>query len=290
MRGLFFLKIATQISSGQGGLLIPKARTVLGIAVLLVATAAVSALVASKWSLFPPTDYEDCAARAAKDAKSKDALSVLLSLCGSEFKGRRKPGGGFTYYDSCQHNAIDIKGPNPTPAELNDIEQQCLSYVETQEKIEVEEERRAAELAEQKRKVQQAAQEARDRQLQAAQEARAAEESTRLQELKKRQQSALRSVKISETKIECYDLGDCFFHVAVTNGSREIVNGISFGWMFPSVGDVSCPSELSTKTKEDQKLRPGETAWVLIEATDTPPYGGASPKVCIKVTSVDIAP
>jgi hypothetical protein len=270
--------------------LISKGRTLLGAAILIVATAAITAIAVSEWNLFPPKDYEDCAARAAKDAKSKDALSVLLSICGSEYKGRRKPGGGYTYYDSCQQQTVDIKGPNPTPAELDDIKQQCLAYVEAQGRVEAEEERRAAELAEQKRTEQQAAQEARDRQLQAAQEARAAEESRRLQELKKRQQSALRSVKISETKIECYDLGDCFFNVAVTNGSREIIDGISFGWMFPSVGDVLCPSELSTKTKEDQKLRPGETAWVLIEATDTPPYRGASPKVCIKVTSVDIAP
>jgi len=61
-------------------------RALLGAAILIVATAAITTIVVSNRTLFPPTDYEDCAARAAKDARSKDALSVLLSLCDSEFK------------------------------------------------------------------------------------------------------------------------------------------------------------------------------------------------------------
>jgi len=69
------------------------ARAVSGAAVLII-VAAVAALVATKWdNLFPPTDYEDCAVRAAKGATSKDSLLVLLSLCDSEFKDRRKAGG-----------------------------------------------------------------------------------------------------------------------------------------------------------------------------------------------------
>lgn len=100
--------------SGQGkGLLISKLRAVLGAAILIVATSAVAAIVVPKWNPFPPKDYEDCAARAAKDAKSKDALSVLLSICGSEFEGRRKAGGGYTYYDSCQDRAFDIQRAKP---------------------------------------------------------------------------------------------------------------------------------------------------------------------------------
>src|SRR5262249_32237366 len=40
---------------------------------------------------FGPKDYEDCAENAARDAKSKEALSILLYSCDSKFRGRRKP-------------------------------------------------------------------------------------------------------------------------------------------------------------------------------------------------------
>jgi hypothetical protein len=157
--------------------LIPKLQAALGVVGLMVATAAISALVASKWNLFPPTDYEGCAARAAKDAKSKDALSVLLSVCDSDFKGRRKLGGGYTYCDTCQDRAVDIKGPNPTSAELREVKRQCLAHM-----INLAEEEERREEAE--RKTQQAAEEARSRQLQAerdkqlaAQQARATADS-----------------------------------------------------------------------------------------------------------------
>ena len=279
--------------------LISKLKVGVGVAVLILATAAITATVVSKWNPFSPQDYEDCAARAARDAKSKDALSVLLSICSSEFKARRKIGGGYTYYDSCQDRTFNIKGPNPTADEQKYIREECSAYLDARARVTAEEE-------ESERKAKQAAQEARDRQIaqeardrQIAQEAMArqeqearAEESRRLQEIKNRQQNALRSVKISETKVECYESqgGVCYLNFAVTNGSRETVSGISLGWMFPSVWDVSCPSELSTKEKEDKELRPGETARVLIVAADSPPYTGNSPKVCIKVTSVDIVP
>jgi hypothetical protein len=71
--------------------LISKTQVIFGAIILVAMSAALSAFVFSNWDPFPPTDYEDCAGRAAKTAKSKDGLSVLLSLCRSEFKGRRKP-------------------------------------------------------------------------------------------------------------------------------------------------------------------------------------------------------
>jgi hypothetical protein len=272
---------------------------VLGFGISIVAAATISAFVTSKWGSIAPKDYEECAQSAAKDARSKDALSVLLSICSSEFKARRKADGGYAYYDSCQERTFDIKGPNPTPDERTYMREQCSAYLDARAQVAAEEEesvRRAEKAAREARaKELQAAQEARARQLQAAQEARA-EENRRLQELQKRQLGALRSVKISETKIECY-LG-CSFDLAVTNGSREVVTGISFGWMFPSLQDVSCPSELSTKHKESYiKLLPGETAWVSISAWDAPRPRTVEPlerwapsKYCIKATGVDIAP
>jgi lipoprotein NlpI len=291
----------------------------LGFAISIVVAATISAFVTSKWGSFAPKDYEECAQSAAKDARSKDALSVLLSICRSEFKGRRTAGGGYDYYDSCQERTFAIKGPNPTLDEQTYMREQCSAYLDARARVaaeEAESERRAQQAAQEARTRQlqaaqevrarelQAAQEARARQLQAAQEARA-EENRRLQELENRQVAALRSVKISETKIECYG-NSCKIDLAATNGSKEVVTGISFGWMFPSSQEVSCPAELSTKKKEsDIKLRPGETTWISIYATDAPPeppgvvsdlsqrhlYPGPwMPKYCIKVTGVDIAP
>jgi hypothetical protein len=90
----------------------------LGATVLIVATAAITAIVLSKWdNLFPPTDYEECAERAAKTAKSKDALAILVSTCNSKFVGRHKPTGGYTYFDGRQARDFNIAGPNPTPQE-----------------------------------------------------------------------------------------------------------------------------------------------------------------------------
>jgi hypothetical protein len=280
--------------------LISKAQVTLSAIVLVAVTATVSVFIFSNWDPFPPKDFEDCASRAATTAKTKDALSVLLSICGSEFKGRRKAGGGYHYYDSCQERIFDIKGPNPTPDEQTYMREQCSAYLDAQARI-------AAEEAESARRAQRATQEERTRQLQAAQQARArelqatqearAEENRRLQELQKRQFGALRNVKISETKIECHS--GCFFDLAVTNGSKEVVNGISFGWMFPSPQEVSCPGELSTKKKENYiKLMPGETRWVSLTVYDAPPRPpGAEPfqrwvppRYCIKVTGVEITP
>jgi hypothetical protein len=39
--------------------------------------------------------------------------------CDARFAGRRKPGGGYTYYDFMQGRNFDIAGPNPTVEERN---------------------------------------------------------------------------------------------------------------------------------------------------------------------------
>ena len=44
--------------------------------------------------------------------------------------GRRKPGGGYTYYDFMQNRHFDIAGPNPTPAELKQIDEQYTAFLD----------------------------------------------------------------------------------------------------------------------------------------------------------------
>jgi len=47
-------------------------------------------------------DFEDCAEQA--EAASAAQRSALLTDCGARFAGRRKPGGGYTYYDFMQRS------------------------------------------------------------------------------------------------------------------------------------------------------------------------------------------
>jgi hypothetical protein len=272
--------------------LISKLKVGIGAAVLILATAAITATVVSKWNPFPPQDYEDCAAGAARDAKSKDALSVLLSICGSEFNARRKPGGGYAYYDSCQDRTVDVKGPNPTPAELNNIKQQCSIYIEAQEQIETEQARRAAELAEQKRRAKQAAQEARNMQLQAAQEARAAAE----QQRQLRKASAMTDIYVRPAGFECWiprwdsptnsmacDRDE--MKVEVTNRSREALSGVSIGLAFVPMKSA-CPSSYAEKHSLSLKLSPGEMRTDIIYDID-PAFSKL--RVCIAVVDLQLA-
>src|SRR5262249_11456443 len=137
--------------------------------------AAISAMVVTKWNLFAPKDYEECAERAARDAKSKDALSILVSVRRSNFAGRRKAGGGYTYFDQCQERTFDINGPNPTPDEVKSVEEKCRAYLDTKSQMEAEEaefERKARSAAQQVRAAaQQAEQEARTKAQKAEQDA-----------------------------------------------------------------------------------------------------------------------
>ena len=227
----------------------------LGVAILIIATATISAIVASKWNLFPPTDYEDCAARAAKDAKSKDALSVLLSLCDSEFKGRRKPGGGYAYYNSCpgtidMGRTFDIKGPNPTPDEQKYMKDQCLAEVEAEERAEQraaeqqgEAARKAAEQeAAAARKAQQTAA------YQAAQERAAAAAAATALQLRKSQTIPAVHVTVSGFScgfpfdVPCTDKAIVVnMQVEVTNQSKEALSSVLIGLaVAPANGD--CPS------------------------------------------------
>ncbi len=48
--------------------------------------------------------------------------AAALAECNAKFAGRRKPGGGYTYYDFMQNRSFDIAGPNPTPEEQRKID------------------------------------------------------------------------------------------------------------------------------------------------------------------------
>lgn len=83
----------------------------------------------AQWWRTGPRDFEECADLAEK-AKAKEDRTSQLGNCNAKFAGRRKPGGGYTYYDFMQDRSFDIAGPNPTPDEQKKIDQEYTSYLE----------------------------------------------------------------------------------------------------------------------------------------------------------------
>lgn len=72
-------------------------------------------------------DYEACAEEARAGSPSNVEYTRLITLCSERFAGRRKAGGGYTYFDFMQNRTFDIAGPNPSEAERKQMDH---SYVE----------------------------------------------------------------------------------------------------------------------------------------------------------------
>ncbi len=85
----------------------------------------------AQWWHRAPADFEECA-EAANKAATPEEKSAALAQCSSKFAGRRKPGGGYTYYDFMQDRSFDIAGPNPTAEEQKHIDEQYTLYLEKQ--------------------------------------------------------------------------------------------------------------------------------------------------------------
>jgi hypothetical protein len=83
------------------------------------------------WSTRAPVDFEECADRTEK-ASTKEARTSELAACDARFAGRRKPDGGYTYFDFMQNRSFDIAGPNPTPAEQKHIDEQYTAFLDKQ--------------------------------------------------------------------------------------------------------------------------------------------------------------
>jgi hypothetical protein len=83
----------------------------------------------AQWWRSAPVDFESCADVAEK-ATTKEEKTAKLAECNAKFAGRRKPGGGYTYYDFMQDRTFDIAGPNPTPEEQKKIDEQYTAYLE----------------------------------------------------------------------------------------------------------------------------------------------------------------
>lgn len=104
-------------------------------AALLVAAAGFVLLTPShaqaQWWKRAPVDFEECA-DAAEKAPIKAEKTAALADCNAKFAGRRKPGGGYSYYDFLQDRTFDIAGPNPTPEEQKKIDEAYAAYLANQ--------------------------------------------------------------------------------------------------------------------------------------------------------------
>ncbi|QIO36966.1 hypothetical protein [Bradyrhizobium sp. 1(2017)] len=99
---------------------------------LLVATAGFFLLTLThaqaQWWKRAPLDFESCA-DAAEKLPTKAEKTAALADCNAKFAGRRKPGGGYSYYDFLQDRSFDIAGPNPTPEEQKKIDEAYTAYL-----------------------------------------------------------------------------------------------------------------------------------------------------------------
>lgn len=102
---------------------------------LLVAAAGFFLLTHShaqaQWWKRAPADFEECA-DAAEKSSTKAEKTAALADCNAKFAGRRKAGGGYSYYDFLQDRTFDIAGPNPTPDEQKKIDESYTAYLSNQ--------------------------------------------------------------------------------------------------------------------------------------------------------------
>ena len=66
----------------------------------------------------------------AEKAATKEERTSLLSQCNAKFAGRRKPSGGYSYFDFMQNRHFDIAGPNPTPEEQKKIDEHYTDFLD----------------------------------------------------------------------------------------------------------------------------------------------------------------
>jgi hypothetical protein len=104
-------------------------RSVLLIAAFAACAGLMPLRAQAQWWSRAPADFEECADRAEKAATREEKSSQLVG-CNAKFAGRRKPGGGYTYFDFMQNRSFDIAGPNPTPQEQKKIDEQYTRFLD----------------------------------------------------------------------------------------------------------------------------------------------------------------
>jgi hypothetical protein len=77
-------------------------------------------------------DFEECIEQVQATPTTDDERGALMTSCNARFAGRRKPGGGYSYYDFMQDRNFDIAGPNPTDQERKQIDHAYIGFLDAQ--------------------------------------------------------------------------------------------------------------------------------------------------------------
>jgi hypothetical protein len=80
-------------------------------------------------------DYEECVEALGGSQSSSPAVNereASMTGCNAEFAGRRKSGGGYSYYDFMLGRSFDIAGPNPTAEERKHIDREYIQFLDAQ--------------------------------------------------------------------------------------------------------------------------------------------------------------
>jgi hypothetical protein len=75
-------------------------------------------------------DFEECFEQVEATSATNDERGALTTDCNARFAGRRKPGGGYSYYDFMQDRYFDIGGPNPTEQERKQIDYAYMGFLD----------------------------------------------------------------------------------------------------------------------------------------------------------------
>jgi hypothetical protein len=110
-------------------------RSLIGLAALIAVTLVGAAFSLRGSALESARDFEECVEAIAANQSSSpsgDEHSVAMTGCNARFAGRRKPGGGYSYYDFMQGRSFDIAGPNPTAEERKQIDREYIQFLDAQ--------------------------------------------------------------------------------------------------------------------------------------------------------------
>ena len=77
-------------------------------------------------------DFEDCVEQVQATPSTDDERGAQMTACNARFAGRRKLGGGYSYYDFMQDRNFDIAGPNPTEQERKQIDHAYMGFLDAQ--------------------------------------------------------------------------------------------------------------------------------------------------------------
>src|SRR5260221_4310134 len=103
---------------------------------LVISIAPVLLAIVVLWLGFrgsPPVlarDFEECVEQVQAEPPPNDERRALMTDCYARFAGRRKAGGGYTYYDFMQDRNFDMAGPKTTAGERQHIDREYIAFLD----------------------------------------------------------------------------------------------------------------------------------------------------------------